>query len=60
MIGIVSERPLLMTSTGVTGLGLSTLEILTPYVQFGIAVVSFLVVSVTLIIKVRELIKGGE
>ena len=56
----VSDRPIVMAGTGMSGLGLSTMEMLTPYIQFGVLVGSLFIVGLTVVIKLREVIKGGK
>ena len=55
MKALLADNPGKMTLASLSGLGVSTFEALTVYVQFGIAVVSFCVITMTAIIKFREL-----
>ena len=55
----LSDHPLFMAGTGLSGLGVSTIQSLTAYVQFGIAVFSLVLVGLTIFLKVREIIRGG-
>ena len=48
-----------MAGTGLSGLGVSTIQSLTAYVQFGIAVFSLVLVGLTIFLKVREIIRGS-
>jgi D-arabinose 1-dehydrogenase-like Zn-dependent alcohol dehydrogenase len=55
----LSDHPLVMAVTGFGGLGVSTIQSLTAYVQFGIAVFSLVLVGLTIFLKVREIIRGS-
>ncbi len=55
----LSDHPLVMAVTGFGGLGVSTIQYLTAYVQFGIAVFSLVLVGLTIFLKVREIIRGS-
>ncbi len=55
----LSNHPLMAAFTGLSGLAVSTVETLTAYVQFGIAVFSLILVGLTIFLKVREIIRGG-
>jgi hypothetical protein len=57
-MNFLSNHPLMMAGTGFGGLGVSTIEALTVYVQFGIAVFSLILVGLTIFLKVREIIRG--
>jgi len=56
----LSDRPILAAITGMGGLGVSTIQALTIYVQFGIAVFSLILVGLTILLKVREIIRGSS
>ena len=60
MVGIITEHPIKVTMASLGGAGVSTIEALTPPLQFAILVGSFIIVCVTVIIKFRELIRGSK
>ena len=59
MQNLLAQHPIKATVGSLGGLGVSTIEQLTHQVQLGIAVVSLIIVCLTLFIKLRELIRGG-
>ena len=58
MLAMLSEHPIKATAVSLGGAGVSTLEYLTPPIQFAVLVGSFIIVCFTVIIKFRELIRG--
>lgn len=60
MVNLMAQRPVASTVTALTGLGVSTIEALTLFVQLGIAVVSFGVIILTFLLKWKEWTKGRE
>ena len=57
MINTMSEYPLRVTASALGGAGVSTIEILTPPIQFAVLVGSLIVITLTAIIKFREVFK---
>ena len=55
MTNTLSQHPLLAASTGFAGVGVSTIEMLTPYIQFSVLVGSAILVGLTIVVKFREL-----
>ena len=60
MYGILADHPIKVTMASIGGAGASTIEMLTPPIQFAIAVVSLAIVCMTFVIKFRELIRGRK
>jgi hypothetical protein len=58
MTSILSQYPLRATAASLGGAGVSTIEYLTPPIQFAILVGSFIIVCLTIVVKFRELIRG--
>ena len=56
----LSNHPLLTAGTGLSGLGVSTIESLTVYVQFGVATFSLILVGLTIFLKIREIKRGSK
>jgi hypothetical protein len=59
MQNLLAQHPIKATVGSLGGLGVSTIEALTVYVQFGIAVFSLILVGLTIFLKVREIIRGS-
>jgi len=55
----LSDHPLKVAATGLSGLGVSTIESLTVYVQFGVATFSLILLGLTIWLKFRELKRGS-
>ena len=60
MINILAEHPIKVTLMSLGSAGVSTIERLTPTIQFAILIGSFVIVCLTAIIKFRELIRGRK
>jgi len=57
---ILSDHPFVVAGTGAGAVGINQLDIISPYIQFGILVISFVVVLLTAIIKAKELFGGKK
>jgi hypothetical protein len=58
MTSILAEHPIKVTVASLGGASVSTIEALTPPIQFAILVGSFIIVCLTIVVKFRELIRG--
>lgn len=60
MTSTLAQHPLKATVASLGGAGVSTIEALTPPIQFAVLVGSFIIVCLTIAVKVRELIKRRD
>jgi hypothetical protein len=60
MLNILAQHPIKATAASLGGAGVSTIEALTPPLQFAVAVGSLIIVCLTIIIKLRDLIRGSK
>ena len=56
----IGDHPVKVLLTSMFGLGASTIQSLTIYVQFGIAVFSLILLVLTICLKVREYRRGSK
>ena len=54
MIDTLAKSPAKVVGTALAGLGVSTIEALTIYAQFGIAVSSLLLIWITIYFKIKK------